>query len=527
VRRRRRPPDHALSPELESVTGTLPPRPVALRATAISKSFPGTQALDDLSFDLLVGEIHGLVGENGAGKTTFVKIITGAFPADTGSVEVFGEILELGDPRAHKRAGIAAIYQDLTIVPEMSAAGNVFLGRPRSVGPFVSRSRTERDFEELATRVGVAIDPNARAGSLSVAMQQMLEIMRVLAADHRILILDEPTSSLGPAEREHLYEVIRGLREEGVSTIYISHDLDEILAHCDSASVMRDGRLVATAEVRSWTKHALVTTMLGRTLREPPVRRRPIGERTLLRVASLTIPGALEDIAFTLRRGEILGFAGLLGSGRTKLLRALAGAEPTARGRLFVNGKEVSWPRTVRAALKLGIALAPEDRKSEGLHLSLSAAANITLSDMRAVARGPVLSKRRQLRRATEVADPLAFDVSRLRSPAETFSGGNQQKLVVAKWLHRRPDVLLMDEFARGIDIGAKAELLAVMANLADEGLSLIVVSSEFEDLVAVADRVLVLARRQLIGELSGHEASVERILRLVFAVETATGGVG
>jgi ABC-type sugar transport system ATPase subunit len=267
--------------------------------------------------------------------------------------------------------------------------------------------------------------------------------------------------------------------------------------------------------------------MLGRTLRERPERRRPVGERNLLRVAGLTIPGALEDIAFTLRRGEILGIGGLVGAGRTELLRALAGAEPTARGRLFVNGKEVAWPHTVRAALKLGIALAPEDRKSEGLHLSLSAATNITLSDLRSVARGPVLSKRRQLRRAKEVACPLAFDVGRLRSPAEVFSGGNQQKLVVAKWLHRRPDVLLMDEFSRGIDIGAKAELLALMAKLADEGLSLIVVSSELEDLVDTADRVLVLARRRLIGELSGDEMSVERILRLVFAVETATGGAG
>ena len=502
-------------------------RPVALRATGISKSFPGTQALEDVNFELLDGEIHGLVGENGAGKTTLVKIITGAYAADAGSVEVFGERLEPGDPRAHKRAGIAAIYQDLTIVPGMSVAGNVFLGRPRRVGPFVSRALTHRDFEELTNRTGVAIDPDAKAGSLPVATRQMLEIMRALAANHRILIMDEPTSSLGPAETERLYEVIRALRQEGVSTVYISHDLDEVLAQCDRVSVMRDGRLVATEDVRSWTKHGLVVAMLGHSLRKPPDHRRPTGGSEVLRVAGLTIPGTVEDVAFTLRRGEILGIAGLVGSGRTELLRALAGAEPTARGRLFVNGNEVSWPRTVRAALKLGIALTPEDRKSEGVHSSLSAAANITLSDMAAVARGPLLSERRQFGRAEEVARGVGFDVSRLRSPAQIFSGGNQQKLVIAKWLHRRPDVLLMDEFARGIDIGAKAELLTVMTKLADDGLSLIVVSSEFKDVVDVADRVLVLARGRLIGELRGHEASVERILRLVFAVETATGAVG
>jgi ABC-type sugar transport system ATPase subunit len=522
-----RPPDRALSLGLKSVTGGLPSRPVALRATAIFKAFPGTQAVEDVSFDLLEGEVHGLVGENGAGKTTLVKVITGAYAADAGSVEVFGEKLEPGDPRARKRAGIAAIYQDLTIVPEMSAAGNVFLGRPRSVGPFVSRALTQGDFEELARRTGVAIDPNAKAGSLPVASQQMLEIMRALAASHRILIMDEPTSSLGPAETEHLYEAIRALRQEGVSTIYISHDLDGVLGQCDRVSVMRDGRLVATEAVRSWTKHGLVTAMLGHSLRKAPERRRPTRGSEVLRVSGLTIPGTVEGVALTLRRGEILGLAGLVGSGRTELLRALAGAEPTARGRLFVNGEEVSWPRTVRAALKLGIALAPEDRKSEGLHTSLSAAANITLSDMAAVTRGPLLSKRRELTRAEEVAGRVGFDISRLRSPAEVFSGGNQQKLVIAKWLHRRPDVLLMDEFARGIDIGAKAELLAVMTTLADEGLSFIVVSSEFADLVDVADRVLVLGQGRLIGELRGHEASVERILRLVFAVETATGEVG
>jgi ABC-type sugar transport system ATPase subunit len=502
-------------------------RSVALHATAISKSFPGTQALEDVSFVLLAGEIHGLVGENGAGKTTLVNVITGAYAADAGSVEVFGEGLEPGDPRAHRRAGIAAIYQDLMIVPQMSAAGNVFLGRPRAVGPIVSRARTHRDFKALAARTGVSVDPNAKAGSLSVATQQMLEIMRALAANHRILIMDEPTSSLGPAEREHLYEVIRGLRQEGVSTIYISHDLDGVLAQCDRVSVMRDGRLVATEAVGSWTKHSLVTTMLGRSLRKRPERRHPVGASEALRVAGLTIPGTVDDVAFTLRRGEILGIAGLVGSGRTELLRALAGAEPTARGQLFVNGSEVRWPRTVRAALERGIALAPEDRKSEGLHLSLSAAANITLSDLPAVARGPVLSERRRLSRAREVAGLVGFDVSRLRSPAETFSGGNQQKLVIAKLLHRRPDVLLMDEFARGIDIGAKAELLTVMTTLADEGLSLIVVSSDFKDLVDVADRVLVLSAGRLIGELGVHEASVERILRLVFAVEPATGETG
>jgi ABC-type sugar transport system ATPase subunit len=404
----------------------------------------------------------------------------------------------------------------------MSAAANVFLGRPHRRGPFVSRSDMHRAFTQLTARLGLTIDPDVRAASLSSANQQMLEIMRALAADHRILIMDEPTSSLGPVERERVYETIRGLREAGVATGYVSHQLDEVLAVCDRVSVMRDGELVATDPVERWTKERLVKAMLGHVLLKPP-RRRTVAEEEALRVDGLSIPGVLDEISFTLRRGEIVGLAGLVGSGRTELLRALAGADASAGGRLFVRGRERPWPRTVRSALALGIALAPEER-AQALVSSLSAAANVWLTDMRAVASGPVLRERRQLRCAAETMRPLAFDVSRLREPAGSFSGGSQQKLVVGKWLHRRPDVLLMDEFTRGIDVGAKAEMLAVVARLAAQGMSILVVSSELEDLVEGADRVLVLARGRLIGELAGAEASVERILRLVFDVEDPEG---
>ena len=493
---------------------------MALRAQGIAKSFPGVVALRGVDFDVCAGEVHGLVGSNGAGKSTLVKIITGAHDADAGSIEVFGLQVRHGDPRARQRAGIAGIYQEQEIVPELSAAANVFLGRPRRRGVFVSGSGTRAAFRQLTERLGLAIDPDVRAASLSVADQRLLEIMRALAADHRILIMDEPTASLGPAERERLYETIRGLRDEGVATVYVSHNLDEILGLCDRVSVMRDGELVATEPVEHWTKERLVTAMLGHVVVEPPPQRRRVVEEEALRVEGLSVPGVLEDIAFTLRRGEILGLAGLVGSGRTELLRALAGADPDADGRLFVSGRQRPWPRTVRRALAAGIALAPEERKSQGLVLSLSAAANVSLTDMRAVAWGRVLREGRRLRRAAEIMRPLGFDASRLREPAGAFSGGNQQKLVVGKWLHRRPDVLLMDEFTRGIDVGAKAEMLAVVRRLAVEGMSVIIVSSELEELVEGADRVLVLARGRLIGELSHVDASVERILRLIFEVE-------
>jgi ABC-type sugar transport system ATPase subunit len=283
---------------------------------------------------------------------------------------------------------------------------------------------------------------------------------------------------------------------------------------------MRDGELVAMEPVVGWTKQSLVTAMLGHVLLKPPPQQRTIAQQEVLRVDGLSVPGALEDISFTLRRGEILGLGGLVGSGRTELLRALGGADADADGRLFVGGRERPWPRSVRSALALGIALAPEERQSQGLVLALSAAANISLTDMRAVTSGPVLRERKRLQRAAEIMGPLAFDASRLGEPAGSFSGGSQQKLVVGKWLHRRPDVLLMDEFTRGIDVGAKEEMLALVRRLAAEGMSIIIVSSELEELIEGADRVLVLARGRLIGELGHADASVERILRLVFEVE-------
>jgi rhamnose transport system ATP-binding protein len=494
--------------------------PIALRARGVDKSFPGVRALHDVDFDLRVGEVHGLVGENGAGKSTLVKVVTGAYDPDAGRVEAFGHAVRPGDPRSRRRAGIAAIYQEPTFVPEMSAAANVFLGRPRRRGPFLSRSDTDRAFRQLTTRLGLAIDPDVRAGSLSAANQQMLEIMGALAADHRILIMDEPTASLGLSERGHLYQTIRGLQAEAVAIVYVSHNLDEVLALCDRVSVMRGGELVATQPVERWTKEGLVTAMLGRVLRKAPVPRRAIAAQEALRVERLTVPGVLDDVSFTLHRREILGLAGLVGSGCSELLRALAGAAANADGRLFVRGRERPWPRSVRSALSMGIALAPAERKSEGLVLSQSAAANVCLSDMRSVASGPFLSDGRRLERAAELTRPLGFDTSRLGEPAGSFSGGNQQKLVIGKWLHRQPDVLLMDEFASGIDVGAKADMLALVRRLAAERMSIIIVSSELEDLVEAADRVLVLTRGQLSGELGHAETSVERILRLIFAVD-------
>jgi rhamnose transport system ATP-binding protein len=491
----------------------------AVIASHVSKSFPGVRALRDVSFELEAGEVHGLVGENGAGKSTLVKMIAGAYTPDEGLIEVSGHALHSGDPRAAAAAGVATIYQELTTVPELSAAENVFLGHPPRRLGVVQRRAMRRQFAGIAERVGVELDPKARAGSLSVALRQMLEIMRALAAGRRVLIMDEPTASLGPHEREALYRTVRELRASGHSIIYITHDLDEVLALADRVTVMREGQVVQTRPASEWNAGSLVESMLGRAHRPASTRRVAVSDEDALRVEGLSMPGALRDVDLHVRRGEILGIAGLVGSGRSELLRALAGAEPTAHGRMLVRGQEVSWPRSVRAALARGIALAPEDRKAEGLVLGLSGATNVVLSDLGEVASAGVISRRRVREQARRASERLAFDPKRLSAPAGTLSGGNQQKLVISKWLHRRPDVLLLDEPTRGVDVGAKLELYDHARRLADEGMAIVVVSSELEEVVEVSDRVLVFAQGQAIATLAHGEATVERILALVFRV--------
>ncbi len=494
--------------------------PQAVRIVGLSKAFPGVQALDGVDLCVDVGEAHGLVGENGAGKSTLIKMLTGAYVPDDGTIEVFGQRMGHRGPRAQQREGVAAIYQELTIVPELSAAANVFLGRPIRRGPFLRARAMATRFEALAARLGVMVSPHSRAGSLSVANQQMLEIMRALEADHRILIMDEPTASLGPQEREHLYETVRRLKEDGTAIIYISHDLDEVLALCDRISVLREGQLVDRRPAADWTKETLVNAMLGSEYQPAAARGIDVSREELLRAEGLTVPGMLENVSFTLHRGEILGVAGLVGAGRTELLRALAGAQPGATGRIHIDGKSRPLPGNVRAALKLGIALAPEDRKLQGLVLSLNGTINVTLSDMHGVARAGIISERTRRAAAAGVAGPIAFDPARLGAPTAVLSGGNQQKLVVGKWLHHRPRMLLMDEPTRGIDVGAKAEMFAVMRRLAEEGMSIVMVSSELEEVIENADRVMVLAKGRRIAVLERAQADLERVLNLVFSVK-------
>jgi ABC-type sugar transport system ATPase subunit len=493
----------------------------------VSKSFPGVRALQGINFDLATGEVHGLVGANGAGKSTFIRMLSAADTPDTGDIEVEGSPVRFDDPRRQRTTGIAAIYQELTIIPEMTALSNAFLGAPPSRFFFTDRRRMERRFGELAAWMGLKIAPNVKAGSLSVANQQMLEIMRAVQADRRVLIMDEPTAPLGPYERARLYELIARLKQSGVSIIFISHDLDEVLRLCDRVSVMREGRLIATRTSPAWTKDMLVKTMLGDIQILSRQERARTDERELLRVSDLSLSGAISGISFALGTGEVLGIAGLVGSGRTEILRSIAGAEPAARGRMAIDGAPCQWPRSVREAIGRGIMLAPEDRKRQGLVLSRSSLSNLMMADLDGVAIGPVLDRKAMRVRGSKLAKQLGFDPARLDTDALHLSGGNQQKLVLGKWLNRRPRILLLDEPTRGIDLGAKQEIFQTIRQFSDAGMGVILVSSDLEEVVEHADRVLVLARGRQIDLLDGGQATVERILNLIFAVESRSNASG
>lgn len=517
----------------------------AVRFRQIAKHFGGTTAVDSVSLDIRRGSVHALIGENGAGKSTLLGVLAGRLAASSGDVEIFGVPLQTGDVRAARLAGVVAIYQELTIVPDLSACANVFLGQVKSRYGFLSERDMRARFIELCRHLGVSIEPDARAGTLSIADQQIVEILRALQSDAKVLLLDEPTSALAPPERRALYRQIAELRASGVTVVLVSHNLDEVLENADEVSVFRDGRLIHTAPAAEWTKASLVSAMLGHGAHT--IRRQETvhdagaiadaeasallshklvhgstfsGDNPLLRVEGVSIPGKLDDVAIAVRPGEIVGIGGLVGSGRTTLLRALAGLEPSVSGRIWIDGVEKRWPLTPAQALALGIALIPEDRK-QGLVLGRAAEENVVLADLPSVATAGFLSERRMRNSASAAAGRCGFDRARLGAQVGSLSGGNQQKLLLARWLHRPPRVLLADEPTRGIDVGAKEEILQKLRELTESGLAILFVSSELEEVVALSDRIVVLAAGRDAGTIEGN-TSVADVLGAAFALTPA-----
>ncbi|MFP3554014.1 sugar ABC transporter ATP-binding protein [Paraburkholderia sp. SIMBA_049] len=484
-------------------------------ARNVSKAFPGIQALAGVDFELQAGEVHGLVGGNGAGKSTLIKVISGLIKPDTGTVET-----KVG---ADGKGGMATIHQELAIVPEMSAVSNVFLASPSSRLGFLNRRAMYGQYQEVSRRLGARIPPESRSGGLSVADQQLIEIMRALISERSAIIMDEPTASLGETERQNLFRIVKELSENGTAVIYIAHNLDEVLELCDRISVMRNGRLVESRSSSSWTKSELVHAMLGHQPQRPPrnVDKRETDTPPVLKVRGLKVTRHAPQISFDLQAGEILGIAGLVGSGRTQVLEAIAGVRPASDGRIHVGGREKPMPKSVRAALTEGIALAPEDRKRSGLVLSLPGHENILVTNARRVQRLGFVLQATATVMSAGICRSVGMSPERVNAATVTLSGGNQQKLVIGKWLPTRPAVLLLDEPTRGIDVGAKAEIFCTIRALCEQGMGAIVVSTEFEELVDNCDRVAVMAAGEIRGILSGAEISESRILGLIFENES------
>jgi ABC-type sugar transport system ATPase subunit len=491
---------------------------LALGLRGISKLYPGVIALADIDLDIVAGEVHGLVGENGAGKSTLLKILTGAHPPTAGTIELFGEEVELTDPLTARRLGITAVYQELTVIPTLTAVANVFLGQERRIGPLQDRRGERARFIDLCKTMDTQIDPDALASSLSIADQQTLEIMRGIDSAAQVLVLDEPTASLALHEREALYRTIRSLRSHGVTIILISHDLDEVLQLSNTVTVLRDGLKVATNRADKWDKSSLIVAMLGEEVSLKATHRRTRGEE-ILRAERIRVPGVLREVSLSVHAGEILGIAGLVGAGRTELLRALAGLDPASEGSLWIDGRAVPWPTAPRAALRAGIALAPEDRKSQGLILGMPAYDNINLSSLERVAAATVLIRSREVRRAEEIGSRVKLQPGAARRLTRLLSGGNQQKVVLAKWIDREVRVLLVDEPTRGIDIGAKTEVFSLLDELASRGIGIVMVSSELEEIVDNCDRVIAIGAGRVLAEFDGENVHQAAIMTTLFQV--------
>ncbi|WP_156760087.1 sugar ABC transporter ATP-binding protein [Microbacterium karelineae] len=495
------------------MTSTLaPPRRSALEVSGIVKTFDGVQALRGVDLEIAPGEIHALLGENGAGKSTLIKVITGLHRQDEGTVSIGGERVAFASVRAANDAGVVALYQELSIIPSMSVAENIVLGEgaPQTAG-IVRWGAVRRRAQEQLDRLGQRIPLRALAGDLSPVQQTMVAVARALSIDANVLILDEPTASLTDTEIEDLFRVLRRLRDEGVAIVYVSHRLEEVFEICDRLTVMRNGRSIVTQAVAESTIDGVISTMVGREQSDLFPPRGGHGDDIALRVAGLT--GArVRDVSFDVRMGEVLGVGGLAGSGRSELLRLLAGAQRRHAGSIDVDG--IPHRRLgVGAALQAGIALVPEERRSQGVILGSAIDENLAIPNLARVSPGGIVSARRVAQLASDAIRNLRIKANGARQPVGQLSGGNQQKVVLAKMLARSPRVLLMDEPTRGIDVGTKAEIYRLIRELAATGTTVIVVSSELPELIGLSDRILVMHEGAVAGVLDAATADEEVIL--------------
>lgn len=504
--------------------------PAFLSVDGLKKHFGGVKALDGVSFSLLKGEVHALVGENGAGKSTLIKILSGVFPHDSGSISLAEEDYRPANPHVAKELGVQVVHQEFNLLDHLSIAENISVERmPTTRFGLLDKQEMNRRARLALDAIGLTdVDVKAPVSSLGIAHRQLVEISRALQCQSRILILDEPTATLTERETKRLFDIIASIKAEGVTVVFVSHHLDEVFAICDRVTVFRNGISIGTDRITDTTPDGVVQKMVGRqlaaTTNEADPDRVP-GELALSLDEFCTQANPKEKgVSFDLRYGEIVGIAGLVGAGRTEILRGIFGVDPVRSGRLFQAGKEVhfSGPRDAIAA---GIGFVTEDRKDEGLILDMPIAANISLANMRAVSRSGLLQFSEENRRSRDGGAKLKLKYGRISDAVSSLSGGNQQKVVLAKWLARNPKVLLLDEPTRGVDVGAKAEIYAILKELAREGVALLVVSSEMPELMTLADRILVLAEHEIQGELTRPEFSEENILKLAYGQARQAGG--
>lgn len=494
-----------------------------LAAINITKAYAGVQALRGASFELRAGEVHALVGENGAGKSTLIKIMTGAVAADSGELRLGGELLAHNSPRVARTHGIAAIYQQPALFPELSVAENMALGQEQAASGWrIDWRARRRRAAELLAQVGAQLDPELEAGELTMPQQQLVEIARALGADARILILDEPTASLSETDTQHLFRVIRELRGRGVGLIYISHRLEELPAIADRVTVLRDGRTMATHPMKAVTRQQLIQLMVGRELSAVfPQRSVDPGEVVLeLRGLGCAATG-VRNVNLSVRAGEIVGLAGLVGSGRTALARVIFGLTPADQGAMLLHGKTVRISHPTQA-IAHGIAYLPEDRRRHGIVPELPISHNITLASLRELSRRGAFDFRRERAIAAEYTRRLGIRTPAIFAPVATLSGGNQQKVALSRWLMRQPAVLILDEPTQGIDVGAKAAIHALMRELAAQGAAILMISSELPEITGMSDRIAVLRGGAMVGLLE-RAADQQQILALALGEQPET----
>jgi ribose transport system ATP-binding protein len=499
------------------------PSPV-ISVQGVSKNFPGVRALSDVRFELAPGEVHALMGENGAGKSTLMKILAGVYAKDSGTILLDGREVAFANPREAQAAGVGIIHQELQLMNHLTVAQNIFIGRePRRLfSLLLDEEKLNRDAAALLAQLNLTIDPRTVVGHLTVAKQQMVEIAKSFSHNSRVLIMDEPTAALNDTEIAELFKTIRDFRSRGVGIIYISHKVDELRQISDRVTVLRDGEYVGTVPTAMTSIDTIISMMVGRTLKDVArdTTRKPRDE-VALEVKGLNCGALVKNVSFSLKRGEILGFAGLMGAGRTEVARAVFGADRVQSGEIFVRGKKVAI-RTPKGAVAAGIGYLSEDRKRFGLAVGMDVAANVVMASLaRFLSFRFFLRERAIFAEAEKFVKLLGIRTPSLSQEVRLLSGGNQQKVVVAKWLARDCDVLFFDEPTRGIDVGAKAEIYKLLRALAAEGKAIVMISSELSEILRMSDRIVVMCEGRITGELMPEEATQERIMQLATQRQT------